>query len=414
MRSNIKNLVIALVVMFFVSSSYHPDNLGLPKAYAKDLSSKRITQYKSWDIPEFVDPNPNDATLAFYFHRHMVDQFGFDLHIVKPSHEPSPFEFNRKKNSFLDLQMKSSSILSYLYYSDNKVVYDEIVSDGRFGKFKDDYQYRSNSIGKSIVSYILGHAICEGFIGGLESKIDDWPILFNTLYSEQKISDLLNMRAQDQKYVDDQKGLINSGRWYNIHSIEDFAKNELANSSPSGDRGYHYNGLVTNIIMNYMVFKSGDKFDELMNQVFRDKVGIANDVYFFKNRVYREGVYWYMFYASRYDYLRIARSILNDWHSENCVGNYLREIYSKRELKSNISNPNVKNKNESARSYGGQFHMDYISMENRRIFGMDGYGGQAILIDFDNSRIVVVNTIHTNYDWYELVHQVIKNGYIRD
>ena len=41
---------------------------------------------------------------------------------------------------------------------------------------------------------------------------------------------------------------------------------------------------------------------------------------------------------------------------------------------------------------------------------MDGYGGQSILIDFDNSRIVVVNTVHNDYDWKALVYDVIKNG----
>ena len=45
---------------------------------------------------------------------------------------------------------------------------------------------------------------------------------------------------------------------------------------------------------------------------------------------------------------------------------------------------------------------------------MEGYGGQAIMIDFDNSRIVVVNTIHTDFDWYELVHQVIENGHLKN
>ena len=43
-----------------------------------------------------------------------------------------------------------------------------------------------------------------------------------------------------------------------------------------------------------------------------------------------------------------------------------------------------------------------------------GYGGQAIMIDFDKSRIVVVNKVHTNFDWYELVLQPIKIGDIRD
>ena len=57
--------------------------------------------------------------------------------------------------------------------------------------------------------------------------------------------------------------------------------------------------------------------------------------------------------------------------------------------------------------------MNYKGMANRNIIGMDGYGGQSILIDMDNSRIVVVNATSTNYDWYELVYQPIKTGKLR-
>jgi len=44
---------------------------------------------------------------------------------------------------------------------------------------------------------------------------------------------------------------------------------------------------------------------------------------------------------------------------------------------------------------------------------LDGYGGQSILIDTENSRIAVVNSIHNDYNWFELVHQAIKNGKIK-
>jgi len=46
---------------------------------------------------------------------------------------------------------------------------------------------------------------------------------------------------------------------------------------------------------------------------------------------------------------------------------------------------------------------------------MGGYGGQAILIDMENSRIVVINSLHYNNDKYrynfkKLLIDPIKNG----
>ena len=118
-----------------------------------------------------------------------------------------------------------------------------------------------------------------------------------------------------------------------------------------------------------------------------------------------------MFYATRYDYLRIAKAVLDDWKNDTCVGSYLKKIYKNRTAK-NLKSDHPRLKYSSG--YGGQFHTNFSGMQGRQVMAMEGYGGQAIMIDFDNSRIVVLNTVHTDYDWYELVLQAIKNGDIRN
>ena len=52
-----------------------------------------------------------------------------------------------------------------------------------------------------MVSYVVGHAICEGYIKSIDSKVNDWPLVENTLYHNQKLIDLLNFRAGVQKYA---------------------------------------------------------------------------------------------------------------------------------------------------------------------------------------------------------------------
>ena len=51
-----------------------------------------------------------------------------------------------------------------------------------------------------------------------------------------------------------------------------------------------------------------------------------------------------------------------------------------------------------------------VGMENRKILGMSGMGGQEIIIDVERSRIIVVNAIHDNYNWKKIVYEPIKNG----
>ena len=42
-----------------------------------------------------------------------------------------------------------------------------------------------------------------------------------------------------------------------------------------------------------------------------------------------------MFYATRYDYLRIAKAMLDDWQKDTCVGKYLKTIWENRVDKEN-------------------------------------------------------------------------------
>lgn len=238
-----------------------------------------------------------------------------------------------------------------------------------------------------------------------------------TLYADQRLIDLINMTAGDEGHVDDTRGMVRSGRWYNIFSVRAFAESELRGTTPAraeGRRRFHYNGLATNIVLNYIIHRSGRAFPDLLNRAFRDAAGLEHGVFFFRNRGWgpADGASWYQFYASRTDYLRIARAILNDWQAGTCVGRYLHEVHARRVAR-NHRNPDPREKFQSASRYGGFFHFDYAGMTRRRIMGMDGYGGQAILIDLDLGRIVVANSVHIDYDWYRIAHQAIRNGTIR-
>ena len=221
------------------------------------------------------------------------------------------------------------------------------------------------------------------------------------------------MAAGDQKYVDDQTGLKKTGRWYNSHSIFSFANKELKNSEPTNSKKYYYNGLATNIIMNYVIFKTNKDFQKLLNEIFQKKAKVEGSVFFLKQKAVKDeyGPGRYTFRANRYDYLRIAKAIMDDYQNDTCVGKYLKEIHKRRINKGSADEPGY----NFTRSYGGQFHMDYPGLKDRVVFGLGGFGGQAILIDMENSRIVVLNSLHYNNDRFKynvkkLLIDPIKKG----
>jgi hypothetical protein len=305
--------------------------------------------------------------------------------------------------------MQTTPLLSYLLYEDGKIVIDEITPKDRFGDmFTDSSMYHSMSMGKSIASYLTGHAICDGTIKSVDSRLD-WPILEDTLYHNQKLINLLNMSSGDQAYSQDDESNL---------SIQSRMANEFKGSKKSYAQ-YHYTNLNTNIVLSYLLFKYGDAdFKQLFDDVFQKKTGIKNEINLNKtaNAQKHEQSLGHQFFTTRYDYLRIAKAMLDDWQNDTCVGQYLKTIHERRIPKNGTQG--TKGRVGLPLSYGGFFHTGYKGMENRPVMGMDGNGGQTILIDFDRGRIVATQAVFDNmrfpdkasYDWEKIAYETIKNG----
>jgi hypothetical protein len=101
--------------------------------------------------------------------------------------------------------------------------------------------------------------------------------------------------------------------------------------------------------------------------------------------------------------------MLDDWQNDTCEGQYLKTIYEKR-INKNEKWKDVKSSALNPQSYGGQFHMEYQGMKNRPVIGLNGFGGQGMLIDFERGRIIATQAIHENFNWSQLVHKPIRDG----
>jgi len=346
--------------------------------------------------------NPNRDTLIYYLwkslYKYSIERSKSYKFIIQPSKNPYEFKSDLREGKFVKKQMQEKAVLSYLLFEDDKIVIDEISPKDRFGEFIDNTtKFRSNSAGKSIVGYIAGHAICAGYIDSVESKIDDWPLLKGTLYDGQKLIDILNMNAGDQKYVYD--SVLWDGEDADSKNFAHYMK-KMQGKKKSKSR-YNYNVILTSLIFNYILFKSGDDFEKLLNDVFQKKVRIKDSVYFQKNRGSRNtGTAHNMFFATRYDYLRLAKAILDDWQNDTCVGKYLKTIYKNR-IKKNMPSDQEEPGFGNTYSYGGQFHLDYRGLKNRIVFTMHGYAGQVVMVDVETSTIVVLNSLHYNNTRYK-------------
>ena len=384
------------------------------EAVLQKIDMSKVKKYKSFHIP--FQQNPNLATLQYYFYRDLYknNHSRKSVYSVGPSQTPYEFKFETIENKVVKKQLKTKGILSYLYFEGDKIIIDEVSPNTSLGSlFDDQTKFRSNAMGKSLAGYILGHAICEGYIDSIDTRINDWNKIKNTLYHDQKLIDLLNMASGDQKFAYSSQ-FIKIGEFHadgrnnsilDDYDVELLAMNYFRNTKPSKNI-YNYSVMNTKIIMNYILYKIGGvQFQNLLNLAFKDKAKIKDGVYFYATDGKKSNGIESMFYATRFDYLRIAKSIMDEYQNDTCFGNYLRDIYERRIPKSlNHSSSRGEPYFNRTKSYGGQFHLDYPGLEDKVVFGMGGYGGKAILIDVEDSRIVVVNTIHYNYDKFKYDH----------
>jgi CubicO group peptidase (beta-lactamase class C family) len=410
-----KKLLSILVLSLLFSGNAHADD------------GKAVSYGGAHELPEHA--RPNDATISLFEER--KNKFikkrkkQKRLYTIKPKGNAIEFNYDKNLTSLtLEKELSEGFILSYLYYENGVVKYNGTALDGRFKKnITNKTLFYTHSTGKSITSYIVGHAICDGYISSID-EIIDWPLMENTLYQGQPLRNLLNMSAGDKHTVNESANRVMGNKDHHRDmGLETIAK--LLDGTKAKSKNIFYNNVLTDIIANYIAFKAGDKYDDLMKKVFQDKIKIKHNVsYEKKGRAkwdknkskYRgkpQTLASYSYFMTRLDFLRFAEAIMKDYQNKTCVGNYLRE--SQNQAKKWYKFRPYRNNSlfwlhNYAKKYGSQFYFDFYEMEKRNIIATEGFNGQNILIDLDNSRIVVTNSAATGWDVRKFMLNVIRDG----
>ena len=380
------------------SQIWYYNNCDKPQG-EKNTPWKGYENLTSSEIPQ--DANPDYKILKHYLKKYIGESKDGNKVTIKKSKNYKEFDFNLKQDENVIKAFSDTALLSYLMYVDGQIVIDEITPKDRFGKiFKNNTLYVSNSAGKSIMSYVYGHAVCRGYVNGIYQTMN-WDVLENTLYENQPIINILNMASGTQLHIDTKGGgtFYNSKKWANRWSINDLAKEELKNTKP-GINKYHYANLNTNVFASYVMATMGKKeYKKMLNDIFQNKIGIQYNVVMKQPSKSKKSdlSMTYGMHLTRYDYMRVAVAMLNDWNNNTCEGQYLKSLYENRIVKND--GINKKHAHSNATHYAGQFH----TYADKPIFIIDGFAGQTITIDFENKKIVSTMAIHRDYNWLKLV-----------
>ena len=133
--------------------------------------------------------------------------------------------------------------------------------------------------------------------------------------------------------------------------------------------------MTTNVIINYVIYKTGDDWNKLLHKIFVEDAKLLKEFIFIRLymliKLVIENLDEYGRLADRYDYVRIANMI--NWNNDTCVGKYLKTMYENRLLsveKQFGMYSKFKGNHSATQTYGGQFHFDPIGLEDRPILMM--------------------------------------------
>jgi hypothetical protein len=309
-------------------------------------------------------------------------------------------------------EIQRTGLISYMVFDKGSLVVDLTSPPDRFGEIltADPHIY-SMSLGKSLVGYFMGHAICQGHIESLEKKLSDWPLVADTFIADASVQDVINASMGHHVFLKNNEE-FHSGRFVGhtgAGSLAIMITNENLEGTRAEVKKYMYGQLPPLVALNYIAFKTGHNFDEFSDNILRDHVGLSSSLkWAHHNSIYTEnGILHPNFNATREDTLRIGMAILEDWKNDTCVGRYLKTVYENR-VKKNPAHRHGSVWGQSS-AYAGFFHTGYRGTDDK-ILGMDGYGGISMLINFDDERIVYAHSVARNYNHKRLIFDVITDG----
>ncbi len=324
----------------------------------------------------------------------------FNIEVVKKSDSPKLLKDNSKPNKKLKKIIDNSDLLSVIYYDGNEIRINEISES----KMKENDLMYSMSMGKSYVGYLLGHAVCDGFIKSLDEPIEKYLIeTKGTVYEGVTLRELSNMSAGDKFYFEEKGYKFETSKSYatpliqrGVPIIEFIKKTEKKRQKK---KNFFYTNIQTDIVARAIDKNVPKGFGYYMKNKISERAGNSDNIVFLRDKNDWPILFAFL-YSSRMDYLRFGKLIYNDWKSDTCISKYLQGV-----LANNVSS-NEKDRN-SYKRYGAFFWMGNKSLKFKHL-ALRGHGGQRMIINLETGAVFSIHSIRNNYKISKVDRIVLK------
>ena len=283
--------------------------------------------------------------------------------------------------------INNSNLLSVMYF-DGKSIRANVLDQNNL---KPAQRMYSMSISKSFVGYLVGHALCDGYLLSLGDPIHKYvPETIGTVYEGVPLQNMVNMSAGDSELFGGRNSINEYARPILVdhRSIKSFLE-ESQGKRGKEKAGFRYSNMVTDLVARAIDVVTPKGFAEYFFEKIVMRGKFTSETMYFKDKN-NWGILFAFLYATRNDYLRFGQLIANDWSSNNCTGSVLKTFYKNRV-------PTGKELTGSSyKSYGGFFWTDKEDL-NFRHLSMRGHGGQRIIVNLDSGSVLTMHAIRNNF-----------------
>lgn len=360
--------------------------------------------YQAWQFETLFAPGKivvNFRTMQRMFDINLIRKSApeFELEEMRQA-LPKEFSFDGETIAISDW-IKTSGTTGLVVMADNKVAFEQYYQGNTAQS-----QVISWSVGKSIVSALIGFAVADGSIKSLQDRVGEYvPLLKNSVYADVPIQDVLEMSSGidfSEDYADPDSGINQLGQeiFFGRSTNEWIAK--LQKAGPPG-KEFHYISVNTQVLGMVVEAATGQKLASYMEKNLWSRLGPEADALWLTDAHSTELAFCGLCMRTR-DYARFGLLYLNE--GRNLLG---EQILSPQWIKESVTprtdylqagrkffqnEPDSDKQGIPEMGYAYQF---WIPQGEEGEFMAIGVYGQFIYVNPMRRVVIAKNSAYVNY-----------------
>jgi len=259
---------------------------------------------------------------------------------------------------------------------------DEIISEKYWEGYNETSSFNSFSMAKSYLGTLIGIAIDEGKIKGVDQKVSDYLTWFEEGELNQKltIKDLLTMSSG----IDYGESYTNpfgfQAKAYYGHDLRNLVKNYSVKTSPG--TVWKYEGGNSVLLGMILEKATGESISNYFSEKIWSKIGASQSAYWNLDDEGGMEKTFSAIYSNAQDFARMGKLYLNNgrWDEKQLVS----ELFVNQSIKPiNIND----SKGENVKHYG--YHYWLGEYQGKKFFHSRGMRGQYVIVIPEDNIIIV-------------------------